>query len=84
MKTSRLKTIVIAILALVNAFLLALLLNRGAQERAARSRAAAQLVELYAASGVELPSALIPREAARLAPAEPARSADAESAFAEA
>lgn len=84
MKTSRLKNIVIAILALVNVFLLALLAGRAVQERAARSRAVSELVSLYAADGVELPAALIPSEAPRLAVIEPARSPETEAAFAEA
>ena len=84
MKTSRLKNIVIAILALVNVFLLALLIGRGVQERAARSRAAEQLIALYAADGVTLPAGCIPAEEPRLAPVEPTRSREAELAFAEA
>ena len=83
MKTSRLKNIVIAILALVNVFLLALLVARGAQERSARRRTEEELVRLYANAGVELPAALIPRELPRLAAADPARDQSAEAAFAE-
>ena len=84
MKTSRLKNVIIAILALVNAFLLVLLVSRRAQERAARDRAETQLIRLYAASGVELPAALIPSGDARLSSVDPTRSLSAESAFAEA
>lgn len=84
MKTSNLKRIVIAILALVNVFLLALLISRGVQERAARVRAVTQLIQLYHANGVELPASLVPTREARLAPIEPARDLEAEAAFAEA
>jgi len=80
-KTSRLKSIVIAILALVNVFLLALLVSRGVQDRAARSRAEAQLIRLYAASGVELPAALIPKTEAKPACPDPVRKPDLEAAF---
>ena len=83
MKTARLKNIVIAILALVNVFLLALLLSHDAQQRAVRRRTEGELVRLYAAAGVELPAALIPREMPRLASADPARDHAAEAAFAE-
>ena len=83
MKTSRLKNIAIAILALVNVFLLALLAARGAQERAARNRTEEELVRLYADAGVELSAALIPREAPHLAAVDLSRDQDAESAFAE-
>ena len=82
MKTSRLKDIVIAILALVNVFLLALLVARTAQERAAWNRTAAELTTLYADCGVALPASLIPRETPRLAAADPARDRSAEAAFA--
>lgn len=82
MKTSRLKSTVIAVLALVNAFLLVLLLSRKQQERAARERAGAQLVQLFAAGGVELPASLVPMRPARLASVEPARDLNAEGAFA--
>ena len=82
MKTSRLKNVIIVILALANAFLLVLLVSRRAQERSARDRAEEQLIELYAASGVELPAALIPAEEGRLSSADPVRSLSAEAAFA--
>ena len=84
MKTSRLKNVIIAILALVNAFLLVLLISRRAQERAARDRIETQLIALYAASGVELPAALIPQEGSHLSSVDPARSLSSEAAFAEA
>ncbi len=84
MKASRLKSIVIAILALVNVFLLALLAARAAQENAARKRTESQLVQLYAAAGVELPAHLIPQESPRLAAADPLRDHAAEAAFAQA
>ncbi len=83
MKTSRLKNIVIAILALVNFFLLALLVGRNVQERSVRSRTEKELVRLYAAGGVELPAVLIPRETPHLAAVDPARNRNAEAAFAE-
>lgn len=82
MKTSRLKHTVIAVLALLNAFLLVLLFSRRAQERAVRERTAAQLVQLFASSGVELPPSLIPTREARLSVVEPARDLNAEAAFA--
>lgn len=84
MNSSRLKTIVIAILALVNLFLLALLVARGVQEYAVRTRTETQLIQLYAASGVELPASLIPKETPHLAPADPTRSLGDEAALAEA
>lgn len=84
MKTSRLKNIVIAILALVNLFLLALLVARGVQERAARVRVEKELVQLYASGGVALPAAMIPRETPHLAVADPQRDRSAEAGFAEA
>ncbi|MCR5826718.1 MAG: hypothetical protein K6G54_09135 [Oscillospiraceae bacterium] len=83
MKTSRLKNVVIAILALVNVFLLVLLAGRYAQERSVRLRTEEELIRLYTDAGVTLPAALIPRELPHLAAAEPARDPSAESAFAE-
>ncbi len=82
MKTSRLKNTVIVILLLVNAFLLVLLLSRERQEHAARERAATQLVELFAASGVELPASLVPLQKTHLASVDPARDMAAEGSFA--
>ncbi len=82
MKTSRIKSIVIAILALVNVCLLFLLISRRTQEYAARSRTVAQLVQLYAANGVALPAQLVPSEGTGLAAVEPARDLTAEKSFA--
>lgn len=64
MKTSRLKNIVVVILALVNVFLLALLLVQRAQERAAYARRADELVTLCASSGVTLDASVLPRDGA--------------------
>lgn len=84
MKSSRIKSTVIAILALVNACLLILLVSRRAQERAAHSHTVAQLTRLYSESGVELPDSLVPAEGFRLSAVDPARDLSAEAAFAEA
>ena len=84
MKTSRLKNVIIVILALANAFLLVLLISRRAQERSARDRAVEQLIALYAASGVDLPAAFIPGEDPHLSSVDPVRSLSAEASFAEA
>ena len=81
MKTSRLKSIIIVILALANAFLLVLLLSRRAQERSANERAVTQLVELYAANGITLPAAVVPDDV-RLSAVDPTRDLDAEADFA--
>lgn len=81
MKTSRLKSIVILVLALANAFLLVLLLSRRAQERAANERAVTQLVALYEANGITLPAALVP-DNVRLSAIDPARDLNAEADFA--
>lgn len=67
MKTSRLKSIVIVILVIVNAFLLALLLVQRAQERAAYARRADELVTLCASSGVTLDASILPRDEASAA-----------------
>lgn len=83
MKSSRIKSTVIAILALVNVCLLVLLVSRRAQERAAHSHTVAQLTRLYGESGVELPASLVPTEALRLLTVDPARDLSAETAFAE-
>lgn len=61
MKTSRLKSIVIVILALVNVFLLALLLVQRVQQRAAYTRRCDALVTLCERSGVALDASLLPR-----------------------
>ena len=84
MKSSRIKSTVIAVLALVNVCLLILLVSRRTQERAARSHTIEQLTRLYRESGVELPASLVPVEELRLAAADPARDLSAEAAFAEA
>ena len=83
MKSSRIKSTVIAILALVNVCLLILLVSRRTQERAARSHTVAQLIRLYSENGVELPASLVPAEELRLAAIDPARDLSAEAAFAE-
>ena len=83
MKSSRIKSTVIVILALVNVCLLILLVSRRTQERASRSHTVAQLTRLYSESGVELPAALVPAEELRLAAVDPARDLSAEAAFAE-
>ena len=84
MKSSHIKSTVIAILALVNVCLLILLVSRRTQERTARSHTVAQLTRLYGESGVELPAALVPAEELRLAAVDPVRDLSAEAAFAEA
>lgn len=58
----RLKNVIILILLLVNAFLLGSLAHRGTSARAARERTSEQLVELFAADGVELDPDAIPGE----------------------
>ena len=83
MKSSRIKSTVIVILALVNACLFILLVSRRAQERVARSHTVTQLTRLYSDSGVELPASLVPTEALRLAAVDPARDLSTEAAFAE-
>ena len=60
MKASRLKTIVIVILLLVNAFLLFLLLSRRAEQTQAYERTVEQLCELFERSGVSFDRALLP------------------------
>lgn len=82
MKTSRLKNIIIAILALANACLLVLLVSRKMQERSVRDRAATELAALYAAHGVELPASLIPTKDVQPSSVDPARDLDTEAAFA--
>ena len=83
MKTSRLKRIVILMLAMVNVFLLGLLLSRMAQERGARTRMVQQLVQFYQANGVALRPSLIPEDD-RLSGVHPARDLEEEAAFAQA
>lgn len=83
MKTSRIKSTVIAILALVNVFLLVLLFVRRTQDRAAHDRTVSQLVQLYASSGVDLPAQLIPTQELGLVSVDPSRNLSAEAVFAE-
>ena len=62
MKASRLKTIVIVILLLVNAFLLFLLLSRRAEQVQSYERSVDQLCALYERSGVSLDRTLLPKD----------------------
>ena len=55
MQSSRLKNIIILILALVNVFLLASLLSRFNARLASREQSASQLAELFSANGITLP-----------------------------
>lgn len=64
MKASRLKTIVIVILLLVNAFLLFLLLSRRAEQTQAYERTVEQLCELFERSCVSFDRALLPKSSA--------------------
>ena len=64
--------------------MLILLVSRKAQERSAHERSVTQLVQLFSASGVDLPASLVPIERPRLSAVEPARSTDDEALFAEA
>ena len=84
MNSSRLKSIIIVVLALTNAFLLVLLIMRRTQEHAAHNRAVAALVQLYAANNVSLDGDRIPNGSLRLSPVDPSRSLSDEAAFAEA
>ena len=54
MQSSRLKNIIILILALVNLFLLASLFSRFSARRESREQTTAQLTELFAANGMTL------------------------------
>ena len=83
MKASRLKTIVIVILLLVNAFLLFLLLSRRAEQTQAYERTVEQLCELFARSGVSFDRALLPENSDVYA-LSPERSSTREMAFAKA
>lgn len=83
MKASRLKTIVIVILLLVNVFLLFLLLSRRAEQNAAYERAVDQLVTLYEASGITLDRSTLTQDET-LFSAETQRDSARETAFAEA
>ena len=60
METSRLKNIIILILALTNLCLLGLLTMRFTTGYAARDEARQQMVQLFAAEGVSLDGGLIP------------------------
>ena len=82
MKTSRIKSIIIVILALVNVFLLVLLLSRQSQQRTAYSRSVEQLSLLLSENGISLDPVLLPQETS-LPTAQPSRNADAESMFAQ-
>ena len=62
MKASRLKTIVIVILLLVNAFLLFLLLSRRAEQTQAYERTVEQLCVLFERSGVSFDRVLLPKD----------------------
>lgn len=83
MKASRLKTIVIFILLLVNVFLLILLLSRRAEQNAAYERTVDQLISLYASNGVTLERGVLSQDD-ELFSAETQRDASCEAAFAEA
>lgn len=82
MKTSRIKSIIIVTLALVNIFLLALLLSRQSQQRIAYSRSVEQLSLLLSENGILLDSALLP-QGTSLPAAQASRSTNAESTFAQ-
>jgi len=82
LNTARLKSIVIIILLLANAFLLVLLLSQRAEENAAHGRSFDQLIELYAANGIALDRGLLENFSAELLDVQPARDLDAEQAFA--
>ena len=81
MKTSRIKSIVIVILALVNVFLLILLFGRQHQQRSSYERSVEQLSVLLADNGIAFDTALLPEEAP-LPAAELTRDGGAEDAFA--
>lgn len=83
MKTSRIKNIVIVILALVNAFLLVLLLGRQNQQRVAYERSVEQLSLLLANNGITFDTALLPDEVS-YPTAELSHDAGAEVSFARA
>lgn len=83
-KISRLKNMVIVILLLVNVCLLLLLAGRSAQEYVTRTRTEKELVRLFAANGIDLPTAQIPHKPPPVFPAQPIRDRNAESALAEA
>lgn len=59
MQTSRLKNIIILILALVNLFLLGTLISRQSQEYTAHRQTAQELVALFASAGVQLDESIV-------------------------
>ena len=81
MKTSRIKSIIIVILALVNVFLLVLLLSRQGQQRAAYERSVSQLSQLLTSSNIEFDTALLPASAS-LPSADLTRDSSAEASLA--
>ena len=83
MKTSRIKNIIIVILALVNAFLLVLLLSRQNQQRSSYERSVEQLSLLLAKNGIAFDPSLLPGKAS-LPAAELTHDGAAEAAFARA
>lgn len=83
MKTSRIKNIIIVILALVNAFLLVLLLGRRNEQRVAYERSVEQLSLLLTNSGIAFDTSLLPGDASFPA-AELVHDTAAEAAFARA
>ena len=83
MKTSRIKSIVIVILLLVNAFLLVLLLGRRSQQRIAYERSVEQLSLLLSSNGIAFDTSLLPNTVSFPA-AELSHDTDAEAAFARA
>ena len=80
MKTSRIKSIVIVILALVNAFLLVLLLGRRNEQRVAYERSVEQLSLLLTNNGIAFDASLLP-DSVSFPAAELSHDADAEAAF---
>ena len=83
MKTSRIKTIVIVILLLVNVFLLVLLLGRRNEQRIAYERSVEQLSLLLVNNGITFDTSLLPDKVSFPA-AELTHDAAAEAAFAHA
>lgn len=83
MKTSRIKTIVIVILLLVNAFLLVLLFGRQNQQRVAYERSVAQLSLLLTNNGIAFDTSLLPGKVSFPA-AELSHDANVEASFAHA
>ena len=83
MKTSRIKSIVIVILLLVNAFLLVLLLGRRNQQRVSYDRSVEQLSLLLANNGIAFDTSLLPGRVSYPS-AELSHNTEAEAAFARA